>query len=152
MSRTLLFLCAVSFILARTSPVFGARVDFQREVQPILSEHCAQCHGADAKARKGKLRLDTPEGALKGGSSGDPAVVPGQPEKSPLIQRVSAHDEDTVMPPPSQKKPLSDTQRKVLKQWITEGAKYEAHWAYTAPKKAPLPDVGATSPDRKSVV
>jgi mono/diheme cytochrome c family protein len=115
----------------------AAPVDFQREVQPILAEHCSRCHGADDKARKGKLQLDTREGSLKGGSSGEAAVVPGEPAKSGLYSRVTSDDPETVMPPPGERKPLSDAQRDVLKRWITEGAKYEAHWAFTPPKKVP---------------
>ena len=146
MSRAIPFICAFSLGLTWAAQGSAAPADFQREVQPILAEHCAHCHGADAKARKGKLRLDTAEGALKGGSSGLPAIVPGQPEKSELYLRVTSHDADSAMPPAEEKKPLSDQQRQILKRWITEGAKYEAHWAYTPPKKAPLPDPDATSP------
>ena len=123
-----------------------AEVDFQREVQPILAEHCALCHGVDADDRKAELRLDLRDSALKGGESGTAAIVPGKPEESELIRRVSTHDADTIMPPPDQKKPVSEAQIQTLKQWITEGAKYEAHWAFTPPIKAALPDVGVTHP------
>jgi hypothetical protein len=122
-------------------------VDFQREVQPILAGHCTHCHGADDKTRKGKLRLDTRDGALKGGSSGGAAVVPGKPEESELFSRITSGDGETVMPPPSEKRPLSDAQRDVLKRWIAEGAKYEAHWAFTAPKKILLPGGGSSPID-----
>src|SRR5262249_32834022 len=67
----------------------GAEVSFQRDIQPILAEHCIACHGVDAATRKGRLRLDQRTTALAGGRSGTPAIVPGQPEQSELIRRVS---------------------------------------------------------------
>lgn len=72
-------------------------IDFQREVQPILAEHRAHCHRIDAKQRQARLRLDTRNGAMKGGSSGAPAVVPRQPEKSELYLRITSHNADAVM-------------------------------------------------------
>jgi hypothetical protein len=132
--------------------VFGARglaappVNFQRNVQPILAEHCVHCHGVDPKDRKAKLRLDIREGALKGGASGKAAIVPGQAEKSELFLRITSHDQDQMMPPQSENKPLSAAQIQIVKQWITEGAKYETHWAFTAPRKAPLPPFSGASP------
>ncbi len=122
-------------------------VDYRREVQPILSEHCARCHAVDDKTREANLRLDSREGALKGGSSGEPAIVPGQPGKSELYRRITSHDPDAVMPPPSEKKPLTDAQRETLRRWILEGANYERHWAFVPPKKGTVPAVeGAASP------
>ena len=121
-------------------------VDFQFEVQPILAEHCVHCHGVDPKRRKSELRLDIREDALKGGSSGDAAIVPRQPETSELFQRITSHDENLVMPPRSEKKPLSVAQIQTMKQWIVEGAKYETHWAFKAPVKAPLPAAKGSSP------
>ena len=119
--------------------------DFRREVRPVLAEHCLHCHGADPKTRKAKLRLDTPDGAVKGGSSGDPAIVPGDPDKSELYRRITSHDADLVMPPPAEKKPLTDAQKAVVRRWIAEGAKYETHWAFVPPAKVPLP-AGAAHP------
>lgn len=121
-------------------------VDFARDVQSIFSEHCALCHGIDADDRKAGLRLDLRENALKGGESGTAAIVPGQPERSELIRRITSTDKDVVMPPPSHNKPLSARQIETLNQWIKEGAKFESHWAFTAPQKTPLPDVGTRNP------
>ena len=135
----LVLLLSASPAAAQTSP---PPIDFQRQVQPILAEHCAHCHGVDAKTRKGKLRLDTREGALKGGSSGEAAIVPGQPDRSELVKRVTTHDADLQMPPADEKKALSDAQKQVLRRWIAEGAKYEGHWAFVPPVKAPLPAAG----------
>ncbi|MBX9582472.1 MAG: PSD1 and planctomycete cytochrome C domain-containing protein [Gemmataceae bacterium] len=137
---------SLSLVLAVGSPGRAAPpVDFGREVRPILAEHCTLCHGVDPKHRKGKLRLDTADGSAKGGSSGDPAVVPGDPDKSELYRRITSHDADVVMPPPDEKKPLTDAQKQVIRRWIAEGAKYEAHWAFVPPVKAP-PPAGAEHP------
>ena len=138
---------AIGAFLSWTIPAtqsLAAGVDFQRDIQPILAEHCTHCHGVDPKTRKGKLRLDTLEGALKGGSSGEPALVPGQPEKSEIYTRILSPDDDLVMPPSHEKKPLTAAQQKLIGQWISEGAKYEIHWAFAPPRKASLP--AATSP------
>ena len=120
-------------------------VDFGREVRPILAEHCTHCHGVDPKARKGKLRLDTADGAAKGGSSGQPAVVPGDPDASELVRRIASHDADLVMPPGDEKKPLTAAQKDILRRWVAEGAKYDAHWAFVPPVKAAIP-AGAAHP------
>ncbi|WP_038159590.1 PSD1 and planctomycete cytochrome C domain-containing protein [Verrucomicrobium sp. BvORR106] len=116
----------------------AAPVDFVREVQPILAEHCTHCHGQDEATRKGGLRLDVREDALKGGKSDGPALVPGQPDTSALISRVLTHDSDEVMPPPKEKKPVSAAQVETLKRWITEGANYAKHWAFVPPVQAPV--------------
>lgn len=112
----------------------SAAVDFLREVQPVLSEHCFHCHGVDTETRKGGLRLDQREAALQGGESDGPAIVPGQPEKSPLISRLTTHDSDELMPPPKAKKPVNAGQIEMLKRWISEGAVYAGHWAFEKPK------------------
>lgn len=128
--------------VARAAPP----VDFQRDVQPIFSEHCAQCHGVDEANRKSGLRFDVRESALKGGESGTPAIVPGQPDKSELVARITATEPEELMPPPRHNKPLSAKQIETLQQWIREGAKYESHWAFTAPRKVNLPDAGTAQP------
>jgi hypothetical protein len=138
--------CLVSIFLNGTIHRAAADVDFLRDVQPILAEHCWHCHGIDANDRKSGLRLDLRDEALKGGESGISAIVPGNPSASELIRRVVTHDADLVMPPPDQQKPLSDLQKQTLEQWIREGAEFQAHWAFTPPQKAPLPDVGTAHP------
>lgn len=121
-------------------------VDFQRDVQPIFAEHCAECHGADEAHRQSGLRVDLRDAVLKGGDSGAAAVVPGKPEMSELVRRITSTDAEFVMPPPSHNKPLSAAEVHTLQQWIKEGAAYEAHWAFTAPTKSAVPEVGATHP------
>ncbi|MDP3073415.1 MAG: PSD1 and planctomycete cytochrome C domain-containing protein [Opitutaceae bacterium] len=117
----------------------AAPVDFAREVQPILAENCFHCHGPDANDRKAGLRLDTREGALKGGRSGLPTLVAGQPGDSEIVLRILSTEEDEVMPPPKENKTLTAAQKETLRRWIAEGAPYAQHWAFVAPQQKPLP-------------
>jgi hypothetical protein len=111
-----------------------AALDFNRDVRPVLAQQCFTCHGMDDHGRKGKLRLDLQASAYGKGKSGEIAIVPGKPEASEVVKRILSADEDVVMPPPHTKKMLSDKEKSILKQWIAEGAKYEAHWAYSPPQ------------------
>jgi hypothetical protein len=114
----------------------AAPVSFNFQVQPILAGSCYQCHGPDEKQRRGGLRLDDRDSALREG-----VIVPGQPEASSLVGRVFTEDADEVMPPPDSHKHLTGPQRDILKQWIAEGAKYDRHWAFLPPAapQVPLP-------------
>lgn len=138
--RTCSLIATFAFIVAPAR--LATAVDFAKDVQPLLAEHCAQCHGVDEAERKGGLRLDLRDSVLKGGESGVAAIVPGQPDKSELIKRISAKDSDSIMPPTSHNKPLSAKDIELLTTWVKEGAKYESHWAFSAPQKAKLPEVG----------
>ncbi|HRQ88411.1 MAG TPA: DUF1549 domain-containing protein, partial [Bacteroidia bacterium] len=101
----------------------------------------------DAETRKGGLRLDLREAALQGGESDGPAITPGDPTKSSLIARMSAHSADEIMPPPKEKKPVTAAQIETLKRWITEGAEYAGHWAFENPKsEARNPNFGERHP------
>src|SRR2546422_8456 len=96
-------------------------VDFNRDIRPILSDNCYQCHGPDEKARKAKLRLDTKEGAFR--LKEDKAVIlPGKSAESELIRRVTNTDPDEVMPPPKSKPKLMPAQVDLLKRWGEQGA------------------------------
>ena len=146
--HTLVALFGLLAVLADFSEVVNAAppVDFQRQVQPILAEHCTLCHGVDTNDRKAGLRIDVRADALAGGESGSAAIVPGKPDDSEMIRRITSLDADTVMPPKNHNKPLSEAQIATLKQWITEGAEYENHWAFTAPTKSVLPNSGTDHP------
>ncbi|MDB6154131.1 MAG: Planctomycete cytochrome [Chthoniobacteraceae bacterium] len=122
-------------------PAFAADAppDFNKEVRPILSQNCFKCHGPDDKSRKGKLRLDLREAALKAGKSGEIAVVPGKPESSEMLTRVFSSDEDEIMPPPGAKKALTEAQKEILKRWVAAGAEYVPHWAFVPPRQAAPP-------------
>ncbi len=102
----------------------NAQVDFNRQVRPILAEHCFQCHGPDGEKRSADLRLDVEADAKKS------SIVAGSPGDSELIHRISSTDPETVMPPKETGKILNDAQKQILKQWIQEGAKYSSHWAF----------------------
>ena len=115
-------------------------VRFNRDVRPILSENCFACHGQDAKKRKAKLRLDQRDGALVD-RDGKRAIVPGKLETSELWRRINARDQDEVMPPPKSHKTLTAADKDILRRWIQQGAKYEGHWSFQAPKKQPVPKV-----------
>jgi hypothetical protein len=122
----------------------GDEISFSRQIRPILSENCFKCHGADEEARKAKMRLDQREGATGTAKSGGHPIVPGKPEESEVIQRITSEDEDDLMPPPATKKTLSAEQKRLLREWIAAGAKYEPHWAFVAPRRTPLPSVAQT--------
>jgi len=124
-----------------------AEVSFNREIRPILSEQCFSCHGFDAKHRKADLRLDTREGALAE-NDGVRAIVPGDLGKSELWKRLHSADPDEVMPPPEAHKPkLTAKQLATLRRWIEEGARYEPHWAFTAPSRPTLDEKGPAAID-----
>jgi hypothetical protein len=122
------------------------KIEFNRDIRPILSENCFACHGADSAARKASLRLDHFEDATaarkdKDGKDTSPAIVPGKAEASELIRRITATDADDLMPPPKSHKTLSARQKDLLKLWITDGAKYQAHWSLIAPTRPEPPKV-----------
>ncbi|MEI7658283.1 MAG: PSD1 and planctomycete cytochrome C domain-containing protein [Phycisphaerae bacterium] len=114
-------------------------VRYARDVRPILSDRCFACHGPDEQARKAGLRLDEAASATahrKGGA----AIVPGQPAASRMVKRIGSTDPDEMMPPPtSHKAALTDAQRRVIERWIEQGAAYESHWSFVAPKRPEPP-------------
>ena len=116
-------------------------VDFRRDVLPILSENCFACHGFDEKARQASLRLDTRDGATGETDSGEHAIVPGEPDESELLRRVTSEDADMVMPPVETEKRLSSEQIDILTRWITQGAEYKEHWSFEAPQNVQPPTV-----------
>jgi hypothetical protein len=122
-------------------PVRGAdKIEFNRDIRPLLSDKCYFCHGPDPKQRKAGLRLDDRDVAIK-----KKAIVPGKPEESELIDRLSAPEADR-MPPPETHKTLTDAQKDLFKRWIAEGASYTPHWAY-APIVRPVVPRGANPID-----
>ncbi|MEP6668442.1 MAG: PSD1 and planctomycete cytochrome C domain-containing protein [Chthoniobacter sp.] len=114
-------------------------VDFNRDIQPILSENCYHCHGPDEHARKAKLRLDRKECAYGKNEDGRSIVAPGKPDDSELISRIFSTDKDEVMPTPKSNRKLTDAQRTLLKKWVEQGAPWAEHWAFIAPKKGEVP-------------
>jgi mono/diheme cytochrome c family protein len=119
----------------------STEVDFNRQILPILSDHCFTCHGPDQNQRKAKLRLDTKDGAFADLRGGGKAIVPGKLDDSELIRRISSTDAEEIMPPTGKGKPLIPAEIDLLKRWIKEGAPWTTHWAFTAPKRPDLPSV-----------
>ena len=129
---------------ALVSSALAEPIDFSKQIRPILSENCFFCHGPDDKKREADLRLDD-ETAAKTSNDGVIAVVPGDPEKSALIQRIVSTDPDEVMPPPKQHKTISPAQVALLKEWIKQGAKWGKHWSYEKVVRPAVP-AGAKNP------
>ena len=113
-------------------------INFNRDIRPILSEQCFQCHGPDAATRKGGLRLDTRDGATQN-NNGNSAINLINFAKSELLVRITSTDPDSKMPPAESKKNLSKQQIQLLQQWIADGAEYDQHWAFKQPVRPPLP-------------
>jgi len=119
----------------------STKVDFNKFVRPILSEHCYKCHGPDAKDGMAGLRLDLHESAIKE-RNGRWAIKPGSSAHSGIIDRVTADPKDGLMPPPdSGTKPLTKEEVAILKKWIDEGAEYKKHWAFIPPANHEVPTV-----------
>lgn len=135
--------CVFSISMMTVGLSFGAEdlVDFNREVRPILSDTCFKCHGPDSAERKAGLSLHKPEGAVAILESGSAAIVPGKPDESELIARITSTDPDIVMPPPESGHKLTPQQKDVLTRWIQQGGEYKGHWAFIRPERLPLPAV-----------
>jgi len=115
-------------------------VSFNRDIRPILSDVCFQCHGPDAKERKADLRLDNDE-QLFAERDGYRILVPGDPAKSDLFRRLISTDADEQMPPPKSGKKISAAQIATIRRWIAQGAKYQGHWAFIPPARPGSPEI-----------
>ena len=129
---------ATAFLVFGAALNAAAAVDFSREIEPILSEKCFHCHGPSETGRKAGLRLDRQDGGIHT-KSGKPAIVPGQAQKSELVQRIVSKDPEVMMPPPEANRALSTQQIQILQKWVEEGAKWGLHWSFVAPKAVSLP-------------
>lgn len=115
-----------------------AQVDFLSEVRPLLSDRCFSCHGPDTSAREADLRVDDFASLIE--DRGDYQIVlPGDPSKSELIRRITSADSDEIMPPHGTGKPLTTAEKRLLQQWVQQGANWQQHWAYLPPAKHPTP-------------
>ncbi|MFK7819592.1 MAG: PSD1 and planctomycete cytochrome C domain-containing protein, partial [Planctomycetaceae bacterium] len=135
----LLDLLAVCVVLQATVGIADDSVDFQKDIRPILSNHCFTCHGPDAARREGGLRLDQRNAAIGEDDSGKLAIVPGDVDASEIIRRVTSADLDEQMPPEGGPKKLDKKQIELLKKWIEDGAEYQSHWAYGSVTKPVVP-------------
>jgi hypothetical protein len=128
------------FVLGSRADAQSASLDFNADIEPILADHCYQCHGPDPGGRKANLRLDHARTAFARLNDGKAPIVPGHPEQSEVIRRVTSTDLEVHMPPEGHDA-LKPNQIEVLRQWIFQGAKYRDHWAFEQPVRPPLPDV-----------
>src|SRR5262249_3183945 len=127
-------LCLCAFVVSSSRA--AERLEYNRDVRPILAENCFACHGPDSAARKAGLRLDQREEAIKAG-----AIVPGKADESELVERIFSDDRSHLMPPPKTLKKLTPVQKETLKRWIASGAEYQPHWSLIAPKRPQPPKV-----------
>jgi len=130
-------LAIVTSTAAAAAPIDEPAPRFDRDVRPILAEHCYACHGPGA--REAGLRLDSAEEATRELESGLRAVVPGDVQASAMLARIAATDPDVVMPPPHTNKPLSAARQELLARWIAAGAPYERHWSFTPIARPDVP-------------
>ncbi len=137
----------IAAVLACMRPglVAGESLSYNNQIGPILSEHCFHCHGPDSAARKPKkhpLRLDRGDFAYELRDDGKPVIIKGDPGASELVRRITATDDD-VMPPLSEHNPLKTEEIALIKQWISQGGKYEKHWSLIPPARPAVPADGA---------
>jgi hypothetical protein len=129
---------AVSSVAAATD----TRLDFNRDIRPILSDRCFACHGPDEKRESG-LRLDDGTSATSELDSGAHAIVPGKPDESEMLRRIGSKDPDVVMPPPQFGKAVNEAEAALLRRWIEEGAEFKGHWSFTRAERPALPEVAS---------
>lgn len=147
-----IWLTAAFVLLAWTASVSGAdKLDYSRDIRPILSNNCFTCHGPDESKREAKLRLDLKEATAAMTSSGKAAIVPGKSAASELIARIVHADPEERMPPASSGKTLSPAQIEMLKRWIDEGAEFKGHWSFIKPTRTGLPAVNKKDAVRNAI-
>jgi hypothetical protein len=154
----LLVLFGHQALQGRMSPLFAAdaqpvaaKIVFNRDIRPLLSDACFHCHGPDSANRKAGLRLDQREHAILPAESGETAIVPGKSNASELVRRLTSADASERMPPPESGKSLLPAQIELLRRWIEEGAEYQGHWAFIAPERVSPPTVSNSSWPRNDI-
>ena len=161
MNRHVLFACRLLIWTAATSRAVellavessGSRVEFNRDIRPILSDKCFTCHGPDSAKRQAGLRLDRAEDATAE-RDGPRAIVPRDVSKSEVVRRIVSRDPDEQMPPPKSNLSLSPKEASLIRQWIEQGAEYQPHWAFLAPRAVVPPAavvVSGTTPASRSL-
>ena len=128
----------------------SSKVDFQRQIRPLLSDTCFQCHGPDPQVRMAGLRLDLRDHFFEARTSGVP-VVPGDPDSSLVFRRITAEDPARRMPPAYSQKTLNEDQVDLIRRWIEEGAVWRQHWAFIPPGRPEPPQVKDTSWPRQDL-
>ncbi len=141
MKNLLPLILVVELLGAAAQAASTGKVEFNRDVRPILADACFHCHGPDPGTREAGLRLDTEAGFFTAEEGETPTVVKGDPDLSELYLRLVSDDEDEIMPPPKAHKELKPEQIATIRQWIVEGAPWEAHWSLIPPSRPALPPV-----------
>ncbi|MEX2262170.1 MAG: DUF1553 domain-containing protein [Bryobacteraceae bacterium] len=129
----------------------SGRIDFSRDIRPILADKCFVCHGPDAANNKSKLRFDTEAHALADLGKGRRAIVRGHPKQSDLVRRITAENESIRMPPAYSGRKLTKQEIQRLTEWIAQGAPWQQHWAFIAPARPPVPEVSASTWPRNAI-
>ncbi len=132
---------AVGTVMCPANSLMAAEpVDFNRDIRSLISNTCFKCHGPDEAERQADLRFDTRAGALAD-LGGHAAIVPGKPDESEILKRMTSTDPEVMMPPPGAGRRMTPPEVELFRRWIAEGANYSVHWAYQLPKKAAPPEV-----------
>src|SRR6516164_7371773 len=127
------------------APAKSDRVDFDRQIRPILSDKCFACHGPDEKQRMANLRLDEKDGGAFADHGSYRLITPGDPAHSRLVERINADKPARRMPPPGSGLSLTKEQIDLIVKWIEQGAEWKTHWAYVPPKRPDVPTVSNPS-------
>ncbi|MBA62304.1 MAG: chromosome segregation protein [Planctomycetaceae bacterium] len=139
----------LAIVLSAALQLSAQEIDFNRDVRPILSNNCFQCHGPDEAARQADLRLDTAAGIAE---LRDPElIVKGDITQGEFLHRIMTADTDLKMPPPESNRELSEQQLSTLKRWVEQGAEYSIHWSFTSPEKSALPQTINTAWARNAI-
>ena len=139
-THLLVVYCLSARLLAAANSASG-KIEYNRDIRPILAENCFACHGPDSASRKAGLRLDKFAEAVAARPKSSPAIVPGKPAESEVVRRITASDPDDIMPPAKTLKTLTPQQKELLKRWIAQGAKYQPLWSLIAPVRPAFPNV-----------
>ena len=140
-NKLIWFIILLLSITHQGSQLNAEEINFSKQILPLLSNNCFECHGPDKAERKAGLRLDTHEGAKMELKSGFSALVPGESSESEMYMRIISDDPEEVMPPPEFGKNLTDDQKELIKKWIESGGEWGKHWSFEKPVKEVLPPI-----------
>jgi len=141
---------ALALFLLLAAPLSAQIVEFNRDIRPILSDKCYTCHGPDKARRLTKLRFDV-EADAKQDLGGRFAIFPGAAAKSEMLRRITAADPARRMPPVASGRTLTGREIQLIERWVEQGARWDNHWSFTAPTRAPLPDLKNTTWARNEI-
>ena len=142
MRHSLFLTVAMACAFVRLAPAFATepKIEFNRDIRPILSDACFHCHGPDSAKRQAGLRLDQEE-AAKAERDGHRTIFAGEATRSEMVRRITSADPDEVMPPRNSNRSLTAAQIELLKKWIDQGAQWQSHWSFIAPRRPAVPEI-----------